>query len=404
MIRRGCTPCPLDKKARLTGLFCIPKCRVNHHFVYNPPGVKFIYNWRPDMENNSAASRVLVVDDMATNRKLVGFVLRPPEYQIVEASDGEQALDILNHEAFDLVLLDVMMPGIDGFETCRRIRECPGLKLLPIIMLTSMGAPDDVVRGMNVGADDYITKPFNSVELIARARAAIDRKHLTDRLDDAETVLLALGRMVEARDSDTGGHCDRLAHTGVVFGKEIGLDAELIEALRRGGVLHDIGKLGIPDSILLKKGKLNAEEWQIMKQHTVIGAALCSPLRTMQRTAEIARCHHEKWNGTGYPSGLKGEEIPLIARVFQIVDIYDALSSKRPYKPAFPQDKVIEIMEQETAAGFWDQRLMAVFLKIVRERPDELTLPEKIGRDRSFGVLEDIQRSGVMDWYKRSGR
>lgn len=353
----------------------------------------------PEMSLSTA--RILAVDDMATNLKLLSYVLRPPEYHIVEASNGTQALEILRHEAFDLVLLDVMMPGIDGFETCRRIREELGLTLLPVIMLTSMGAPDDVVRGMDVGANDYVTKPFNSIELTARVRAAVERKHLTDRLDDAEAVLFSLGRMVEARDHDTGDHCDRLAHTGVMFGRELGLANGDLEALRRGGVLHDIGKLGIPDSVLLKKGKLDAEEWQIMKQHTVIGAALCCPLRTMHRTADIARCHHEKWNGTGYPAGLKGEEIPLIARVFQIVDIFDALSNARPYKPVFPRAKVIEIMEQETAAGFWDPQLMAVFLKIVRERPEALQLPAKTSRDRSVEVLADIKRSGVMEWYAR---
>lgn len=353
------------------------------------------------LEIHTAAAKVLAVDDMATNRKLLGYVLRPPEYQIVEASDGMQALEMLRHEAFDLVLLDVMMPGIDGFETCRCIRQELGLKLLPVIMVTSMGTPDDVVRGMDVGADDYVTKPFNSIELLARVRSAIERKHLTDRLDDAETVLLSLGRMVEARDNDTGDHCDRLAHTGVVFGKELGLGPEYLDALRRGGVLHDIGKLGIPDSILLKKAALDDDEWQIMKQHTVIGAALCSPLRTMQRTAEIARCHHEKYNGMGYPAGLKGDEIPLIARVFQIVDIFDALSSERPYKPAFPREKVIQIMEQETAAGFWDPHLMSVFLKIVRERPEALIRPDLENRDRSVEVLADIQRSGVAEWYTK---
>lgn len=352
-------------------------------------------------EANVTAAKILVVDDMATNRKLLGYVLRPPEYQLVEAGSGEQALDILRHDVFDLVLLDVMMPGIDGFETCRRIRSELNLKLLPVIMVTAMGSPDDVVKGMDVGADDYVSKPFNSIELLARVKAAIERKRLTDRLDDAESVLFSLGRMVEARDEDTGDHCDRLAHTAVVLGKELGLGAEDLEALRRGGVLHDIGKLGIPDNVLLKKGKLDAEEWQIIKQHTVIGAALCKPLRTMQRTADIARCHHEKWNGTGYPAGLKGEEIPLIARVFQILDIYDALSNERPYKPAFPQAKVIEIMEQETAAGFWDARLMAKFLEIVRERPEVLQLPAKTTKDRSLDVLEDIKRSGVMEWYAK---
>jgi putative two-component system response regulator len=352
---------------------------------------------------NPVAARVLAVDDMETNLKLLSYVLKSPEYRIVEASSGEQALEILHRESFDVVLLDVMMSGIDGFETCRRIRDELGMKLLPVIMLTSLDTPDDIVRGMEVGADDYVTKPFNSVELTARVKAAIERKHLTDRLDDAEAVLFSLARMVEARDENTGDHCDRLAHTGVVFGTELGLEAEDLEALRRGGVLHDIGKLGIPDSVLLKKGKLDAEEWKIMKQHTVIGAALCSPLRTMRRTADIARCHHEKWNGTGYPAGLKGEEIPLIARVFQILDIFDALSSERPYKPAFPVEKVIAIMEEETASGFWDPHLMPIFLKIVRERPQILKRPTDGPIDRSSEVFEDIKDSGIFEYLRSHG-
>jgi putative two-component system response regulator len=296
------------------------------------------------------------------------------------------------------VLLDVMMQGMDGFETCRHIREDLALELLPVIMLTAMGSTEDVVKGMEAGANDYVTKPFNNVELVARVRAAIEHKHLTDRLDDAEAVLFSLGRMVEARDRDTGDHCDRLAHTGVVFGAELGLGNEELDALRRGGVLHDIGKLGIPDSILLKKGKLDANEWKVMKQHTVIGAALCSPLQTMKLTADIALSHHEKWNGKGYPNGLKGEEIPLVARVFQILDIYDALSSERPYKPAFPVEKVIAIMEEETASGFWDPRLMPIFLNIVRERPEILKRPADTAPDRSAEVFAKIRDSGVMDW------
>lgn len=350
---------------------------------------------------DTATARILAVDDMATNRKLLGYVLKAPEYQVIEAADGFEALDILRRESVDVVLLDVMMPGIDGFETCRRIREELGLDLLPVIMVTAMGTPDDVVRGMEVGADDYVTKPFNGAELLARVRAALERKRLTDRLDDTESVLFSLARMVEARDENTGDHCDRLAHMSVAFGKELGLGYDELEALRRGGVLHDIGKLGIPDDILLKKAKLDEGEWQIMKQHPVIGAALCGPLHTMKRTVEIVRCHHERWDGSGYPAGLAGEDIPLLARVFQIVDIFDALSTERPYKPAFPQEKVIEIMERETAAGFWDPKLVEAFLKMLRERPEQLLRPEHTEKDRSAHIFDEIRKSGVMDWYSK---
>jgi len=351
----------------------------------------------------SAAARVLVVDDQETNRRLLKHALLPPEFEILEAADGEESLQILQEEPVDLVLMDVMMPGIGGFEACRRIRNDLGLTLLPVIILTSLREPNDVVQGMEVGADDYVTKPFNSVELLARVRSAIERKRLTDRLDDTESVLFSLARMVEARDANTGDHCDRLSHTGVVFGKALGLSYDELEALRRGGVLHDIGKLGIPDAILLKKGKLSPDEWGIMKQHTLIGATLCTPLRTMQKTVDIIQSHHERFNGTGYPIGLKGEDIPLLARVFQIVDVFDALSTERPYKPAFPREKVISIMEDEAARGFWDTHLMEVFLDIVKNRSQDLERDEASAeKDRSAAILADIVESGVMDWYVKA--
>lgn len=348
-------------------------------------------------------ARVLVVDDMATNRKLLHYALKPPEYEVIEAVDGEEALRILKKTPVDLVLMDIMMPGIDGFETCRRIRSELDLSLLPVIMLTSLGDPDNVVRGMDVGADDYVTKPFNRIELLARVHAAVERKRLTDRLDDTESVLFSLARMVEARDEYTGDHCGRLSYYGQVFGKALGLSFDELEALRRGGVLHDIGKLGIPDSILLKRGKLTPEEWVVMKQHPVIGAKLCSPLRTMSKTIDIIHSHHERWNGMGYPAGLKGEEIPYLARVFQILDIFDALSSERPYKPAFPRDKVIRIMEEETAKGYWDAELMKVFMDILRNRPEDLEKHATVEKDRSAALLEHMMDSGVLDWYKKAG-
>ena len=343
--------------------------------------------------------RILVADDMSTNRMLVKQAFSD-EYDILEAENGSQVVDILKTDVVDTVLLDVMMPEVDGFEACRLIRKIPECSLLPIILLTSLNRPDDVAHGMEAGASDYVTKPFNFTELKARVKAAVDRKRLTDRLDDTESVLFSLARMVEARDENTGNHCDRLAHMGVVFGQHLGLNYEQLEALRRGGVLHDIGKLGIPDAILLKKGKLVGNEWETMKQHTVIGAALCAPLRTMRETVDIVRSHHERWDGSGYPSGLAGEEIPLLARVFQIIDIYDALSTERPYKPAFPQEKVISIMKEEAENGSWDARLLEEFLIILRDNPDSLVLPDRGERDRSAVILDDIFSSGVMDWYK----
>ena len=349
--------------------------------------------------NKSAVARVLVADDMSTNRMLVKQVLGAPEFEVLEADNGVQVLEILRREAVDVVLLDVMMPEMDGMETSKRIRGDLGLTLLPIIMVTALGSSDDVALAIDHGADDYVTKPFEAVELRARVRAAVGRKHLVDRLDDMETVLLSLARMVEARDANTGNHCDRLAHMGPLFGQVLGLSQEEIEALRRGGVLHDVGKLAIPDSILLKNGKLTDDEWSVMRKHTTIGAELCRPLKTIGKTTEIVLSHHEKWNGSGYPHGHAGTDIPLLARVFQIVDVYDGLSTERPYKPAFPMEKVTDIMRSETAAGFWDPDLMEPFLKLLHEQPQVLKLPDSREIDRSEQMFDAIQKLGVSGWY-----
>lgn len=336
---------------------------------------------------------------MATNRALVKAMLKPANFLIDEAASGEEALDMVVDNEYDAILLDVLLPGIDGLQFCHKLRQELHQTLLPVIMLTALSSPDDIVNGMAAGATDYITKPFNGAELTARIHAAIDHKHLTDRLDDTESVLFALARTVEAKDKTTGDHCDRLTHMSQVFGHTLGLNKEELHCLRRGGVLHDIGKLGIPDSILIKDGPLTDEEWKIMRQHTVIGEQLCAPLKSMRHTVDIVRAHHEKWNGSGYPDGLQGRKIPLLARVFQIVDVFDALSSVRPYKKAFPLEKTINIMESETKKQYWDPELMAEFLNIVRTRHDELMISETtVANDRSLQIFAQIQGTGALDW------
>ncbi len=349
----------------------------------------------------SAPARVLVVDDMATNRALVKAVLRPPEFDILEAASGDEALAIIPQHDLDAVLLDVIMPGKSGLEVCAEIRGVLKLPLLPIIMVTSMGSPDDVVQGMEMGATDYVAKPFNAAELMARVRAAVDHKRLTDRLEDTESVLFALARVVESKDGGTGDHCDRLQHIALVFGKALGLAWEDLEALRRGGVLHDIGKVAIPDRILLKEGPLTEEEWAIMRQHPTIGTHLCSPLKTMRRTVDIVRCHHEKWDGSGYPAGLMGEEIPLLARVFQICDCYDALRSVRPYKPAIDHETTLDILAEEAQRGFWDQNLMKVFLELSRGHPERLELPTDRTSGRDAELVRGVTTMNLYDWERR---
>ncbi len=342
--------------------------------------------------------RVLVVDDMATNRLMVRAVLEAQGYVVTEAASGKRAVELLDEAEFDAMVLDVLMPGMSGFDVCLYVRHLPGQELLPIILLTSLGSPDDVAKGFESGATDFITKPYNNIELVARVKSAVHKKRLTDRLDDTESVLFALARMVEAKDQNTHDHCDRLSHMAVMFGRSLGCSFEELEALRRGGILHDIGKLGIPDTVLLKDGPLTDAEWMMMRQHPAIGAELCRPLRTMKKTVDIVHFHHEKWNGSGYPEGLKGEAIPELARVFQIVDVYDALSTARPYKAPFERDKVMQIMEEETANGFWDPELMGRFLDIVRFSPEKLELPKDALLDPSARIFDSVMKRELRDW------
>lgn len=342
------------------------------------------------MSDTASPYRVLVVDDVSTDRLLLKTMLAQDGFRVSEAASGHEAIDAITRQDFDAILLDVLMPDIDGFDVCRHVRERLGIELLPIILLTTLESGDDVATGLRCGATDFVSKPYDATELLARVRASVSKKRLTDRLDDTESVLFALARMVEAKDANTRDHCDRLSHMAVVFGQDLGCTYEELQALRRGGVLHDIGKLGVPDAILLKQGPLDEVEWDVMRQHPVIGAQLCSPLHTMHRTLEIVRHHHEKWDGTGYPDRLAGSDIPLLARVFQILDVYDGLSHERPYKSALPVDEVVAIMEQETADGCWDPDLMERFLRIVREQPHRLALPVNMDRGDSARIVDEI--------------
>ncbi len=345
----------------------------------------------------SVAASILVVDDMATNRGLVKAVLSSNNYTFYEAESGEKALDMIESLNLDVILLDVMMPGLNGIETCEKIRQKDDFRLIPIIMLTSLDSPDSIADAMTSGATDYIIKPFNAIELQARVKAAINTKHLTDGLDDAESMLFALARLVEAKDRTTADHCDRLAHISVVLGKALNLEYDDLEALRRGGVLHDIGKIAIPDRILLKPDKLNEAEWKIMRQHPAIGAYLCSALRTMRSTVNIVRCHHEKMNGSGYPDGLVGDEIPYLARIFQVTDVFDALTSERPYKKPVSLDKVIQILEDETEKGYWDPVIVATFIAIIKNSPESLIIPKQSELARDAEIFHNILNTHVTD-------
>ena len=308
--------------------------------------------------------KIVVADDVQANLNLLSGILTREGYSVHTAGDGLAALDLVVSEMPDLVVTDVMMPGIDGFELCRRVKSNPATRLTPVIMVTSLGEREDRIAGINAGADDFLTKPFDPHELRARVRSLVTLKRFTDDLDSADSVILSLGLTVEARDGTTGNHCQRMAAYAAAFGAHLRLPAEDIAALHRGGYLHDVGKVGIPDSILLKPGKLTTAEFETMKRHTVIGDALCGDLRLLRPVRPIARHHHERCDGSGYPDGLSGDDIPLLAQITGIVDVYDALTSDRPYRKALPEGTALAELREEARRGWRRTDLVDEFVAI----------------------------------------
>jgi putative two-component system response regulator len=286
---------------------------------------------------------------------------------VLPARAGEAGLELARRERPDLILLDVNMPRMDGFEVCWRLKTDPLTRLIPIVLVTSLNDTDDRIRGIDAGADEFLTKPFNIHELRARVRSLLRLKRYTDELDSAESVILSLAQTVEARDPYTHGHCQRLAQYAVALGARLRLDDDQMVALRRGAYLHDIGKVGIPDAVLLKPARLTPAEYEIMQRHTVIGDALCGELRSLADVRPIVRHHHERLDGTGYPDRLSGEAIPLLARILSVVDVYDALTSDRPYKSALPADQAMRELRAEAAKGWRFAAIVDEFAALMAE-------------------------------------
>ncbi|PYX89885.1 MAG: metal-dependent phosphohydrolase [Acidobacteria bacterium] len=314
-------------------------------------------------------SKILVADDDASNRELLKEILQREGFEVVTASDGRHALQEFVRSRPDLVLTDVAMPYIDGFEVCRQIKGDPEKRLTPVVLITGLSAVEDRVRGIKAGADDFLSKPLERMELIARVHSLLNLKAYTDELERAEAVLFSLARSIEAKDPYTHGHCERMADCSAHLGERIGLNEEQIIALRRAGVVHDIGKVAVPDAILLKPGRLSENEWEVMRQHPLTGERICSPLKSFRLVLPIIRHHHEKLNGSGYPDCLKGDMIPMTARVLQIVDIFDALTTERPYKRALSAAEALTIMEDEVKRGWWDRDLFQQFQLEIKISP-----------------------------------
>ena len=309
---------------------------------------------------------VLVADDQAANRELLEELLTAQGYKVIAVPDGAAAVEQLTRTQVDLVLLDVMMPYLNGFEVCEKIKNNPDTYLIPVIMITALSDKQDRLEGIKVGADDFLTRPVDRTELLARVRSLLKLKQRTDELERAESVLFSLARSIEGKDPYTHGHCERLSDYSVRLGEHLGLSEDQLVALRRAGIVHDVGKIAVPDAILLKPGRLTPDEWIIIREHSVVGERICAPLKSFRFVLPIIRHHHEKFDGSGYPDGLRGDAIPVTARVLQIVDVYDALTTDRPYKKAFSVTDALQTMKEEVAKGWWDPHIFDQFERLVR--------------------------------------
>lgn len=295
----------------------------------------------------AARTTVLVADDNESVRLLFQKLLAAEGYNVVSAQDGIVALDLVRLHHPDVILLDISMPGIDGIEVCRRLKDDPATRLTPVVLVTGLSELQDRIKGIEAGADDFLSKPVHPHELRARVASLSRVKHLIDALDSAEAAFMALALTIEARDPTTKGHCERLATRAVLVGRTLGLSSEDLDALHRGGYLHDVGKVGIPDSVLLKPARLTDAERALMRRHTEIGDSLCAPLQSLRHVRPIVRSHHERLDGSGYPNGLRGDEIPVLAQIVGIIDVYDAMTSHRPYRAALDPAAATRFLQQE---------------------------------------------------------
>jgi putative two-component system response regulator len=311
--------------------------------------------------------KILIVDDDAMARRALEILLRREGFEVREAADGATALAECTAFSPDLILLDILMPGMDGFEVCRKINASPETRLTPVVLITGLSGTEDRIKGINAGAEDFLSKPIDFNELLARTRSLLKLKQYTDELENAETVLFTLAESIEARDPFTRGHCERLAETSARLGERVGIPDEDIKALRWAGIVHDVGKIAVPDAILLKPGPLTPEEKSVIRKHPEAGERICAPLKTFRSVLPIIRHHHEKFDGSGYPDGLRGESIPLTARILQLADVYDALTWDRPYRTAITTQMALDLMDEEAKQGWWDRGLFRGFQEMIRE-------------------------------------
>ncbi|MBI2337165.1 MAG: response regulator [Deltaproteobacteria bacterium] len=310
--------------------------------------------------------KILIVDDHRTNIELLMAQLKAYPYELVSAADGEEALRVVEQTPPDLILLDLMMPKVSGYQVCQTLKNSKKTQFIPIIVITALKELEDKIKAIEMGADDFLMKPFNKVELITRVKSLLKLKELYDDVDSSESIIFTLAEMLEAKDVYTRGHSERVARYAVLLAKYIGLSEAEQLLIRKGALLHDIGKIGICESILNKPDKLSQEELAHIRSHPARGCEICKTLKSLMATLPVIRHHHERIDGKGYPDGIGEKEINLAPRIVAIADAYDAMTSNRPYRKGIAPAEALKVFERERLYGQWDPELVSQFIKLIR--------------------------------------
>jgi putative two-component system response regulator len=311
---------------------------------------------------------ILVVDDMQSNLELMEAVFVREGFKVYTALGSSQAFEIFDNHPVDLAVLDVMMPGVDGFELCRRLKELSQRRFFPVILLTALSDKGSKIKGIVSGADDFISKPFDTSELIVKIQSLLKLKALNEELDHSENIILTLAVAMESRDPYTKGHSTRVSDLAVEFVAFLGLSDFDRKEIKKAGILHDIGKICLSESLLRKPGPLSADEIALIKTHTLLGEELCKPLFSMRKILPAIRSHHERWDGQGFPDKLVSHDIPIMARILAIIDSFDAMVSVRPYRDRRSIGTTLGVIREEQFYGQWDPELVEYFLEMMYKR------------------------------------
>lgn len=306
---------------------------------------------------------LLLVDDEPTNLQVLRHILQD-DYRLLFAKDGPKALELAGRERPALVLLDVMMPGMTGHEVCQQLKNDPATREIPVIFVTALADTEDEAKGFEVGAVDYITKPVSPAIVKARVRTHLSLVRMDELKRTRLEIVQRLGLAAEYKDNETGLHVIRMSHYSRILARALGWSEADCDDLLNAAPMHDVGKIGIPDAVLRKPGKLDADEWAVMRQHVSIGANIIGehPSGLLRMAQRIALTHHEKWDGSGYPNGLAGEDIPIEGRIVAIADVFDALTSERPYKQAWPVEEAVAFLRDQSGQHF-DPDLVELFIQ-----------------------------------------